>query len=245
MRALRDDVTLKQKTWDDEFDNAPGSALFNHLLQGDKGYTIKQMFTALKAADVEFISMVEWRHWELMDLFKNRDDLPVFLAMGLSEISVEDELHLFEVLHPIHRLLDFWCGHPKDNETFVPVSEWTLTDWESATVHLHPQLNAPQIKEDLINCIAQQRTWSISNYINLPIRGPVEIDSAIAACLLPLWKEAQPFNSLVERWLLIKPRDAVSLEPMSYQTACSEVRNLLCKLEAFLYVLLERRASEL
>ncbi|MBD0303123.1 MAG: class I SAM-dependent methyltransferase, partial [Tolypothrix sp. T3-bin4] len=94
MRALNDDVILKQKTWDKSFDNEPNLALTNHLLLGDKGYSIKEMFAALKAADLEFISMVEWRHWELMDLFKNRDDLPMFIAMSLPELSVEEQLHL-------------------------------------------------------------------------------------------------------------------------------------------------------
>ncbi|MBW4477961.1 MAG: class I SAM-dependent methyltransferase [Tolypothrix brevis GSE-NOS-MK-07-07A] len=240
MRALRDDVILKQKTWDDEFDNAPASALFNHLLQGDKGHTIKQMFAALKAADLEFMSMVEWQHWELMDLFKNRDDLPMFIAMSLPELSVEEQLHLVDLLHPTQRLLDFWCGHRHESKTFVPVYEWTLNDWLMSRVHLHPQLKTPQIQKDLIDCITQERSWSISHYINLPIKAPVEIDSAIAACLLPLWEGEQLFTSLVECWLLISPRDIVSLEPMSYQKACNELQNLLCKLEVFLYVLLEQ-----
>jgi ubiquinone/menaquinone biosynthesis C-methylase UbiE len=240
MRALNDDVILKQKTWDKSFDNEPNLALTNHLLPGDKGYSIKEMFAALKAADLEFISMVEWRHWELMDLFKNRDDLPMFIAMSLPELSVEEQLHLVELLHPTQRLLDFWCGHPNDNKAFVPIYQWTLTDWQSAKVHLHPQLRTPQIKENLINCIAQRQSWSIGSYINLPIKVPVEVDSAIAACLLPLWDAPQAFTSLVDRWLLIRPLDFVTLEPMSYETAFEEVKQLLHKLEVFLYILLEK-----
>jgi len=240
MRALNDDVILKQKTWDKSFDNEPNLALTNHLLPGDKGYSIKEMFAALKTADLEFISMVEWRHWELMDLFKNRDDLPMFIAMSLPELSVEEQLHLVELLHPTQRLLDFWCGHPNDNKAFVPIYQWTLTDWQSAKVHLHPQLRTPQIKENLINCIAQRQSWSIGSYINLPIKVPVEVDSAIAACLLTLWDAPQPFTSLVDRWLLIRPLDFVTLEPMSYETAFEEVKQLLHKLEVFLYVLLEK-----
>lgn len=238
MRALKDDVILKQKTWDDELDNEPASTLFNHLLQGDKGYTVKQMFATLQAADVEFISMVEWGQWELMDLFKNPDDLSIFLAMSLSELSQEEELHLFELLHPTHRLLDFWCGHSQESKTIVPVCEWTSSDWLMATVHLHPQLKTTQIQKDLLDCITQRRSWSVGNYINLPIKAPVEVDSSIAACLLPLWEGEQAFTSLVERWLLIEPRDIVSLEPMSYEKACEQVQNLLCRLEVFLYVLL-------
>ncbi|MBD2437892.1 class I SAM-dependent methyltransferase [Nostoc sp. FACHB-110] len=242
MRSLRDDVVLKQKAWDNTFDQAPNLALINHLLQGDKGYTVKQMFAMLQAADLEFISMVQWRHWELMDLFKNRDDLPAFLAMSLPELSIEEQLHIFDLLHPAHRLLDFWCGHPHQGNWSEPVAEWILTDWQNTKVYLHPQLRAEQIKQDLINCIAQGSVWSIGNYINLPLKGPFELDSTLAACLLPLWEGGQPFDSLVQRWLLIKPIDVVSLEPMSYDKASYQVQNLLSRLEVFLYVLLERGA---
>jgi len=53
--------------------------LMNHLLQGDKGYTITEIFSALRTAELEFISMVNWRQWDLMDLFKEKDpeNLPV------------------------------------------------------------------------------------------------------------------------------------------------------------------------
>ncbi|GAA6617108.1 class I SAM-dependent methyltransferase [Scytonema sp. NUACC26] len=240
MRALKDDVILKQRAWDGTFDESPNLALLNHLLQGDKGYTVKEMFSALEASELEFISMVEWRHWELIDLFKERDDLPAFLAMSLPDLSIEQQLHLFELLHPTHRLIDFWCGHPNDTKLFVPVCEWTFTDWQRARVHLHPQLRKRHIQEALINCIAEKRLWSIGSYINLPARGTVEIDSAMAACLLPLWEEEQPFTSLVERWLLTRPLDVITLEPKSYEEAFHEIRELLCKLEVFLYVLLER-----
>lgn len=239
MRALKDNVILKQQTWDDIFDNAPGLALLNHLLQGDKGYTIKEMFAALRAADLDFISMVEWRKWELTDLFKSFDDLPAFVAISLPELSVEEQLHVFELLHPAHRLLDFWCGHPHQNFEIKPIAEWTQLDWHSSRVHLHPQLRASEIKENLINCITEGKPWTVSDYINLPTLAPVEVDSDIAACLLPLWEEAQAFTTLVERWYRNKAVDRVSSEAVSYETACNEIQGLLSTLEIFLYVLLE------
>jgi ubiquinone/menaquinone biosynthesis C-methylase UbiE len=240
MRSLKDDVILKQKTWDDGFDNAPSLALVNHLIEGDKGYTVKQLFEFLRVSELDFISMVQWRHWELMDVFKNRDDLPDYLAMNLPELSVEEQLHLFELLHPIHRLLDFWCGDPKEMEPCVPVSQWNMTDWQNTKVHLHPQLCTANIKNDLINCITESKPWAMGNYINLPIKGPLEVDINVAACLLPLWEAPQPFTVLVERWLKIRPLDMVTLKVVSYEKAFAEVRELLCKLELFLYVLLER-----
>lgn len=241
MKALKDDADLKKKTWklnreDEQF------LLMNYLFQGDKGYTIPEIFDALRAADLEFVSMVNWRQWEVTDLFKEPDDLPAFLAMSLPEISVEDRLHMYELLHPIHRLLDFWCGQQNQAQPFVPVEEWTDSDWLGARVHLHPQLRTAKQRQDLLNCIANQRPYEISKYVQAPALAPVMVGNSIAACLLPLWEGAQPFTSLVERWIKVSPVDAVTLEPVSQQRAFEEVKGLLSDLEAFLYVLLEQPA---
>jgi ubiquinone/menaquinone biosynthesis C-methylase UbiE len=242
MKSLKDQVTIKALTWSHPEAGREEWILMNHLLQGDKGYNIPEMFAALKTADLEFVSMVNWRHWEITDLFTEPDNLPAFLEMSLPEISVEERLHLFELLHPVHRLIDFWCGHSNQSQPFVPVSEWTHSDWQVARVHLHPQLKAPQVREDLLKCIAKQRPFTISRYIPLSTQVPIEIESMVAACLLPLWEGAQPIMSLVELWLKLRPIHPVTLEPVSSETAFEEVKELLIMLEAFLYVLLERSA---
>jgi hypothetical protein len=211
----------------------------NFLFQGDKGYTIPDLFAALRAADLEFISMVNWRHWKLMDLFKEPDNLPVFLAMSLPDISVEQQLHLFELLHPIHRLLDFWCGHPNQAQPFVPVAEWTTSDWQEAKVYLHPQLKTPAVKEEIIRCITQLNPFEISKY--LPVNNVQSlVDSAVAACLLPLLESVQSMQVLVERWQRLRPVHPVTLEPMPESEAFETVSQALTGLEDNSYVLLER-----
>jgi hypothetical protein len=107
-------------------------------------------------------------------------------------------------------------------------------------VHLHPQLRTSQIREDLSNCIDSQTPFEISRYIIVPTLAPVAIESTMAACLLPLWDGPQSVVSLVEKWLQIRAESAVNLEPASQETAFEEVKELLTRLEVFLYVLLER-----
>ena len=212
----------------------------NYLFQGDKGYTVPDLFAALRAADLEFISMLNWRQWKLMDLFKAPDNLPVFLAISLPEISVEQRLHLFELLHPIHRLLDFWCGHPNQAQPFVPVAEWQSSDWQEVKVHLHPQLKTQAVKEELVRCTTQFNPFEISKY--LPVTGEQSlVDSSIAACLLPLWEEAQSMPSLVERWQKLRPLHPVTLEPTSQSEAFEIVSPTLMGLERSGYLLLERQ----
>jgi 2-polyprenyl-3-methyl-5-hydroxy-6-metoxy-1,4-benzoquinol methylase len=238
MEALQDEVGLKAFTWKaDRADEA--WIMVNYLLVGDKGCTVPEVFAMLRGADLEFISMVAWRRWELMDLFKDPDDLPPFWAMSLPEASVEERLHLFDLLHPLHRLFDFWCGNPDRTQAFVPVAEWTEAQWREARVHLHPQLRTSEIREDLMNCIDSQTPFEISRYIIVPTLAPVAIDSTIALCLLPLWDGPQYVVSLVEKWLQIRAEQAVNLEPAVQETAFDEVKELLTRLELFLYVLLE------
>jgi len=239
MEALRDEIGLKAAGWNAEIAQDEGWIMANYLLVGDKSCTIPEVFAMLREADLEFISMVAWRRWELMDLFKDPDDLPPFLAMSLPEASLEERLHLFDLLHPLHRLFDFWCGNPDRTQAFVPVAEWTEVQWREARVHLHPQLRTSQIREDLSNCIDSQTPFEISRYIVVPTLAPVAIESAIAACLLPLWDGPASVVSIVEQWLQIRSQIGVNLEPVSEQMAFEEVKEMLSRLEVFLYVLLE------
>ncbi len=243
LKALKDGVELKTKVWNpnyEEGENKKQDVLMNYLFQGDKGYTIPDLFAALRDADLEFISMLNWRQWKLMDLFKDPDNLPVFLAISLPEISVEQQLHLFELLHPIHRLLDFWCGHPNQAQPFVPVAEWQSSDWQEAKVHLHPQLKTPAVKEEVVKSTTQFNLFEISKY--LPVTGEQTlVDSSVAACLLPLWEEAQSMPSLVERWQKLRPLHPVTLEPTSQSEVFEIVSATLMGLERSGYLLLERQ----
>jgi len=239
MEALQDEVGLKAFTWNSDRAQNEAWIMANYLLVGDKGCTIPEVFAMLRGADLEFISMVAWRRWELMDLFKEPDDLPPFLAMSLPEASLEEQLHLFDLLHPLHRLFDFWCGNPDRTQAFVPVAEWTQAQWREARIHLHPQLRTSQIREDLTNCMDSQTPFEISRYIIVPTLAPVAIESTMAGCLLPLWDGPQSIVSLVEQWLQIRSQIGVNLESVSEETAFEEVKELLIRLEVFLYVLLE------
>ena len=240
MAALKDNVVLKSRNWNSDIAGCDQRIMSNYLLLGDKGYTIPETFAALRSAALEFISMLKWRQWEVMDLFKEPDTLIPFLEMSLPEISVEERLYLFELLHPIHRLIDFWCGHPHQDQSFLPVGEWTLSDWQTARVHLHPQLNNSKVKADLIECINEHKPFEISCYVPLPTLQPIFRESHVAACLLPLWEGVQSVDSLTQRWLQLNPFHPATVEPISYETAFDEVKKLLTELESFLYVLLEQ-----
>ncbi len=239
MLALKNTVPLKKHTWSKQYEEMESLVLMNYLLQGDRGYTIPDLFAALRANDLEFISMVEWRNWELLDLFSSPNELPAFWEMSLPELSTEDRLAIYELMHPVNRLLDFWCGHPSTDLAPVPVAMWTRQDWQDAMVHLHPQLKTDAVRQDLCQCIVQREGFCPSKHLSHAAVKDVLLESSLAAILLPLWEGAQPIAALVDRWQRIKPADPITLAPIRYDQAFAEVTQFLTQLENYLYVLIE------
>ncbi|KAM3108689.1 class I SAM-dependent methyltransferase [Phormidesmis sp. 146-33] len=245
LKALKPSVELRKRVWEGDLlkgNNLKEETLLNCLLQGDKGYTILDMFAALETTDLEFLSMVNWRQWDLMELFREPDDLPVFWQLSFSEVPLPQQLRLFELFHPVHRLLDFWCTHPTEPTLTLPVSEWEAYDWQNAEIQLHPVLSSDRIKADLLESLKQHHPFEISKYIPTSSITPIILEGSQAACLLPLWEGVQTIESLIERWLQIRPVDPATLAPVTRQQAFEEVTGLLRSLEVFLYVLLGRKA---
>jgi 2-polyprenyl-3-methyl-5-hydroxy-6-metoxy-1,4-benzoquinol methylase len=243
VKSLKENIDLRVRTWDLDVSKAPEvktEALMNYLLQGDKGFTIPEMFAALDAADLEFLSMVNWRQWDLLDLFKEPDNLPVFWQLSLSEVPLRERLQLFELIHSQHRLLDFWCTHSSEPVEMRSVADWEDTDWDRAIVQIHPILSSEPIQSELLSTIAQYKPFEISKYVKVSTRSVIEIEANQAACLLPLWKAPQTLQTLAERWLKIQPVNPITLEPVNPQQAREEIKILLSSLEIFLYVLLSQ-----
>ncbi|WP_353932708.1 class I SAM-dependent methyltransferase [Okeanomitos corallinicola TIOX110] len=247
MNSLQENTEIKTKVWNPNKSSSKGKddqqrILMNYLLQGDKGFNINDMFSAFRTADLEFIKMVNWRQWDLMNLFKEPDNLPAFLGMSLPEASIEEQLQLFELLHPIHRLLDFLCGHPQAGNTFIPIDEWTNTEWENATVHLHPQFNNPIVITNVIACVSEGKTFPIRKDLAVT-EDFVYVDSSMALCLFFLLETSLPMMSLVEKWQQFRPLDPLSGEPIEKVKVFQLLQKLLLVLESFDVIMLETKSS--
>lgn len=238
-KALKNNIGFKATSWKPEFETDDERVLANLLLQGDKGFNVPQMFAALRASNLEFINMVNWQGWNLMDLFKKSEELPESLAKRLPNFSQEERLHLFELLHSTYRLLDFWCGHPNSSKSFVPISEWSDRNWQKAKVHLHPNLNVERIKTEIINCITNNKSWQFSQYLPFTKEPFTYIEPIMAACLLPLFDAPQTIDNLGERWQKIKTVDPVTLTPIKPEVAFQQLKQQLIDLEQTGLVLIE------
>lgn len=240
LQAFKDGVPLKRETWkpQDAAKHPQEYVLMNFLFQGDQGYTISDLFAALREADLEFICMVNQRHWDLRTLFQKPQDLPAFWQTALPQLSIEERLQIFELIAPVHRLLDFWCGHLGQTPSWQMPQSWQLSDWQTAQVQIHPQLQTASVKADLIEAIQQQRSVELNRHLSAPITAPVLLNPYLAACLLPLWDAPLRFPALVQRGIKVRSRDPITLKPTNPHQTSQELRDALIHLELYSYILL-------
>ncbi|MEB3293128.1 MAG: class I SAM-dependent methyltransferase, partial [Synechococcales bacterium] len=242
MKCLEPQVQLKNFGWNAGFEENDEAILANYLLKGDKGWTLPEFFQALRATGLEFISMVNWWQWNLLDLFQDVDELPIEIAMGLADKSLEEQLYLFDLLHPVNRLLDLYCGLPQatsdGRSSGESPSEWTEAQWAQATLHLHPLLRTENFRANLVDCIQTLRAFPLRDH--LPINEqPITIDSLMATCFLPLMASAQPMQVLIQQWQSVRPIDPVTRAVTSSADALALLIQLFSRLESLGYVLVE------
>jgi SAM-dependent methyltransferase len=241
--SLQDTVIIKSQAWlstnlerrsSDEF------VYVNHLLQGDCGFTTPQMFEMLNASNLKFISMVNWKHWDLYNLFSDKQNIPTRFDAILSSNSEELKHYTYELLNPVYRLLDFWCGHPEQTKTYTSPDCWDDAYWSNTKVFLNPYLKIDGIKLALDRAIADFIPFKISEFFWRASINPIPLSTQSAICLRLAWDRPITVDQLVKQWLRVKPLNILTLEPMTEVEAFTEIKRTLIEMEAHMFVMLER-----
>lgn len=235
--------TFENPNFDPSDDKYKQYVLMNYLLQGDKGYTIPDVFGMLRESGLNFLSMVNWLQWNVEDLFKGKDKIPTAWEFVLANASEEEKYHLFELLHPCHRLIDFWCTHDGIDSSFEPLSDYKKEDWSGFKIHLHPIIRCEKIKDSLLEAITKHRPWNITEFIkvgNVNKYFDMPLSSNLGAVLLLLWEESLSFDDLVSHWLRIQPINLVTSEDKTRMEAEEEIKELIIQWEVFLFLLVEK-----
>jgi hypothetical protein len=240
--SLQDSVVIKSQAWlstnlerrsSDEF------VYVNHLLQGDCGFIIPHMFEMLNASNLEFISMVNWKHWDLHNLFSDKQNIPACFDEILSSNSAELKHSVYEFLNPIYRLLDFWCGHPGQTKSYTSPDSWDDAYWSNVKVVLNPYLKIDAVKSALDRAIANFLPFKISEFFWRATVTPIPLSTQSAIWLRLLWDRPVTVAELVKQWLRIKPLNILTLEPMTEVEAFTEIKRTLIEMEAHMFVMLE------
>jgi 2-polyprenyl-3-methyl-5-hydroxy-6-metoxy-1,4-benzoquinol methylase len=240
MKNLRPGVWAKNTGWKQDFETNDQAILANHLLRGDKGWTIPDFFSALNESNLDFISMVQWKSWDLINLFSDISELPIEIGMQMASSSKEEQLHMYELLNPsIHRLLDIWFGHPDQSSNIHPPEDWSDEDWNKSRIYLHPQLLNEEFRDDLTDCVTQNKLFNFSNHL-AHHDGMVTVDSLAASCLMSLLDGPQSFEALSQRWLRLRPLNPITMEPSTQEEVRSLLGGQLEELESLGYLLLEK-----
>ncbi|WP_448602524.1 class I SAM-dependent methyltransferase [Thermoleptolyngbya sp.] len=239
MNALQDHVVLKTTTWHPIYDQQPEGVLVDHLLVGDKGYTIPDLFGLLRESGLKLISMVNWLHWDLRDLFQNPHALPEPWNQLVPNCSLEDQLYFYELLNPVHRLLDAWCSLDGEEEPAASLQGWSPAEWQRATLHLHPQLRTERVRQSLMAACQAAQPFDISRHLSQVSPTPVVLSSSQALSLLPLWDGPHSIAAIAHQYQRFHPVQLPSLEPMTADTALGQTVELIQRLERCLFVLVE------
>jgi SAM-dependent methyltransferase len=240
--SLQDSVIIKFQAWlstnlerrsSDEF------VYVNHLLQGDCGFTIPHMFEMLNASNLEFISMVNWKHWDLHNLFSDKQNIPAYFNAILSSNSEELKHYVYELLNPIYRLLDFWCGHPEQVKSYTLPDSWDDACWSNTKIFLNPYLKIDGVKLALDRAIVDFLPFKISEFFWRASINPIPLSTQSAICLRLIWEQPITVDRLVKLWLSIKPLNILTLEPLTEVEAFTEIKRTLIEMEMQMFVMLE------
>ncbi|WP_159790613.1 class I SAM-dependent methyltransferase [Sodalinema gerasimenkoae] len=250
MGQLKGWVNLKQQTWKPEFarEEATADILMNYLFQGDRGYTIPKVFEILEQAGLQFLRMVNWQQWDLLALFNQPQSLPPSILEQLRGMSVQQQLEWFELLHPVHRLLDFWCVNthhpPADSVANWDAVTWA-NQWSQVQVWLHPQLCHDGFRDACLQSWHSQKPLLLNAYFDPGLNGVVTLDSRGAISLFPLIKTSpQPLLNLIRRSIDLFPRHPETLEPVQPELVLAQVKTLLVHLHHHGCVFLEHQPNE-
>lgn len=234
--GLKPGVDLKAYGWSPDLEKDDYNILANYLLTGDRGYTFEQVFAMLEAANLQLISMMNWKEWSLWDLLVDPNDPPAAWAMALEMASPEQQLCIYELVNPVHRLLDFWCGHPYEPD-WTPVCDWSDTEWSRAIAHLHPFTITEENKAAIIHSINVRAPLEIRR--EPVIEEKTVIDSSALPYLLALWDGPQPVTQLIDRYLELNPVHPRTSEPTTRDRAAALIQGFLAKQCEYGLVLLE------
>ncbi|NJK60220.1 MAG: class I SAM-dependent methyltransferase [Oscillatoriales cyanobacterium SM2_1_8] len=238
MDALKTDTFMKKAIWQEKHRDDAEFLNSNFLLQGDKGFTIPDMFAMVEGAGLHFLGMVDSRSWSLLDLFAKPEELPDTVRLFLEEASDLEQLHAHDLLVASHRLFDFWCSAQPPRELDLP-SAWEAPQWAQARATLNPILRVDRLETSLRECLQEYEPLLINPLLPQTTTKPVYLTRPAQLCLRFLWAESLAVPELVARVLPLLPPEPWTGQPLSLTQATAQVYQALVQMEVVLAVFLE------
>ncbi|WP_338430029.1 class I SAM-dependent methyltransferase [Synechococcus elongatus] len=238
MNALKPGVLSRAAVWkmplklqkEENKDDLEQWLMMNLLFQEDKGYSVSDLRWYLDAAGLEFLGMVQAPLWRLNELFCERNQIPAFWALGVQETSLLDQAYLYDLLHPVNRLFDFWCS-PQPLRSSIDWDEWPLEQCLALRVHLHPQLVQHSIEQQLQEKLKQRERFSLARALHGEFLGILTYEPLFGALIRPLFERSLSVKELVQRFQQLQPLDYATGKSWQPEAATELVWNFLEELE--------------
>ncbi|MEN9224881.1 MAG: class I SAM-dependent methyltransferase [Thermostichus sp. HHBFW_bins_43] len=193
----------------------------NYLLSNDKGFTIPDLFQMLQKAELGFLRLVDMPDWSVESLFK---EVPEFVRRKLEDLSPMERLHLYELIRPAHRLIDFWVDHAGS----ARVLPWSDADWLEGSVQWNPLLlDNPRFHQEYAKALNGNQNYEMQ--WTGATHGRLSIPPDKLKWLAPLLQGPTPVRQLIQ--------GVVELGSLDEEKATDEVLTYLTALEDFLFVM--------
>ena len=210
-RSFNKNVRAKRLMWGSR-KRGPSSEvlLSNHMLVGDKAYTLEQVFEMIEAADLRFIDFVDHRRWEAEALFVEGADFSSGVVGRVSRLSRFDLLKFISLVSYSERLFDFWCCG-SDDRAMQQQKDVDLGAGKPSRggVRVHPALIRSGAVGEAARLAREEAAMNLSRYIpnlSVPRLGrAVWISGASLHLFVAIGVGEMSVSDLVERWLALRP----------------------------------------
>ncbi|MEI6430178.1 MAG: class I SAM-dependent methyltransferase [Pseudanabaena sp. ELA607] len=238
MNSLRDTVNLKSITWWDP-DKISDNLLFaNHLLRGDKGFTIPETFELLEAANLQWLGMRAPKFWNINLLFKEGQNIPDELELLLHTASEAELLYFHDLLHPVNRLIDFYCCHPDVPVRYEAPVNWDDQTWQQSQVSLSPVIRDPDLEQAINHCLRYHQPLALQPHFKENTPEEINLLFPSVFCLKLLWRGPKSFRDLVRQYQQALPMDLLDFHLKTTAEVADIVKTCLIDLEELHLVLL-------
>ena len=238
MNSLRDTVNLKNITWWQPEKISDNLLFANHLLRGDKGFTIPETFDLLEAANLQWLGMRAPKFWNINLLFKEGENIPDELAILFQTASESELLYFHDLLHPVNRLIDFYCCHPDVPIRYEAPSNWDAAKWQNAQVALSPVIRDPDLEKAINQALEYHQPLALNPYFKENTPEEITLLFPSVFCLKLLWSGQKSFSDLVRQYQQALPMDLVNFRLKTSHEVAETVKTALIDLEDLHLVLL-------
>lgn len=226
--CLRPDTLLKQRTMGRPHLRTTESILANHLLTGDKAYSLDQVLELVSGCGMSVANFVDHYDWQLDHCFQD-GPRPDWIDTAIAKWSREDVWRFVDSVRYHRRLYDFWCVHLSAGLGVSPsaVSRPVLA---RASCRLHPALVRAGLVSHAMSSMRSATSLDISRYLPNVV-APTWLNDAVLAMICLLGSDSLSVEQVVIRWLSTWLQSFGSSEVPSACDAESTGYSLVLKLD--------------